>query len=127
VVDDAPTALKMVQKALTLAGAEVHTATNGFTALKMMKSKLYTLVIMDIQMPVMDGFESVRQLRAWECGPHGDGRRQYIVGASASPPDDDIRRYACDVGMDEFTEKPFDFNDLVQRVRMLHAAATANS
>jgi CheY-like chemotaxis protein len=122
VVDDAPTALKMVQKALVQAGAEVHTATNGFTGLKMMKSKLYTLVIMDIQMPVMDGFEAVRQLRAWERGAHGDGMHQYIIGASASPPDDDTSKDAIDVGMDEFCAKPFVFHDLVQKVRKLHVS-----
>jgi signal transduction histidine kinase/ActR/RegA family two-component response regulator len=122
VVDDAPTALKMVQKALVQAGAEVNTATNGFTALKMMKSNLYTLVIMDIQMPVMDGFEAVRQLRAWERGPQGGGMHQYIIGASASPPGDDTSKYAIDVGMDEFCAKPFVFHDLVQKVRMLHAS-----
>jgi CheY-like chemotaxis protein len=116
VVDDAPTTIKVMERALIQMGADVHTSTNGFTALKMMKSKLYTLVIMDIQMPVMDGFEAVRQLRAWERGAHGDGMHQYIIGASASP-DEGTRKDALDVGMDEFGVKPLDFIDIVRRVR----------
>jgi CheY-like chemotaxis protein len=120
VVDDAPTTIKVMERALVQMGADVHTATNGFTALKMMKSNLYTLVIMDIQMPVMDGFEAVRQLRAWERGPQGGGMHQYIIGASASP-DEATRRDALDVGMDEFGVKPLHLPSIVRKCQELYS------
>jgi signal transduction histidine kinase len=53
VVDDSPTTLKVLSRAIKQAGAVVDTATNGFAALKLMKTTIYTAVIMDIQMPIM--------------------------------------------------------------------------
>jgi signal transduction histidine kinase len=53
IVDDSPTVLKVLARAIKQAGAEVEQATNGFSALKLMKTKKYTAVIMDIQMPIM--------------------------------------------------------------------------
>ena len=46
---------------------QVHTATNGEEGLKEMKKRVYDAVFTDIVMPVMDGYESVRQFRQWEA------------------------------------------------------------
>jgi signal transduction histidine kinase len=53
IVDDSPTVLKVLARAIKQAGAVVEQATNGFSALKLMRTKKYTAVIMDIQMPIM--------------------------------------------------------------------------
>lgn len=120
VVDDSLTSLKTVQRALTQSGSLVQTASDGFTALKLMKTTLYSVVIMDIQMPIMDGLESVRQLRAWEKGADGDGRHQYVIGATACL-DDGTRQEALEVGMDEIVGKPFVFSDIINRLHVVHS------
>jgi signal transduction histidine kinase/ActR/RegA family two-component response regulator len=120
VVDDSPPSLKTVQRALSQSGSVVQTASDGFTALKLMKSTLYTVVIMDIQMPIMDGLESVRQLRAWEKGSEGDGKHQYVIGATACM-DDDTRQEALEVGMDEVVGKPFVFSEIISHLHVVHS------
>jgi CheY-like chemotaxis protein len=91
------------------------------TALKMMKQNLYTMVVMDVQMPVMDGIESVRQLREWERSEEGDGGHQYIISASASP--DEITRGNCfSAGTDTFMLKPLVFSELLSCIKSQHCA-----
>jgi signal transduction histidine kinase/CheY-like chemotaxis protein len=119
VVDDNGPALKLLIKALKQEGANVDYATDGYSALTMMKKSLYTMVIMDIQMPIMDGVESVRQLREWERSIDGDGRRQYVYGTSANP-DEEISENCLGVGMDEFVLKPLSFPTLANKLRSLH-------
>ena len=120
IVDDAPPVLKLVGRVLSQEGCVVHTAADGFRALTMMKERLYTLVIMDIQMPLMDGIESVRELREWESVSTNDRSQQYILGASANP-DEDTKNEAIAVGMNEFTTKPVSLSKLVSLIRGLHS------
>jgi CheY-like chemotaxis protein/signal transduction histidine kinase len=120
-VDDAAVNLKILNRAILSAGAEVVTARDGLSALQLMKRNLYTAVIMDIQMPIMDGVESVRQLRAWEKrGASGSTTRQYVIGASATT-DEDIRDEALAVGMDSFVVKPMNISDLIKQLGDLNA------
>ena len=77
------------------------------------------MVVMDIQMPVMDGIESVRQLREWERSIEGDGRHQFVCGASANP-DEGTRESCLAIEMDEFVVKPMSFPALVSKLRSLH-------
>jgi CheY-like chemotaxis protein/signal transduction histidine kinase len=120
IVDDSPPVLKLVGRVLNQEGCLVHTAADGFRALQMMKERLYTLVIMDIQMPVMDGIESVRQLREWEGTIAKDHCHQYILGASANP-DEGTKKEAINAGMNEFTTKPVSLSKLVSVIRGLHS------
>ena len=118
-VDDSAPILKLLIKALKQEGAVVEFASDGYSALTMMKLSLYTMVVMDVQMPVMDGIESVRQLRGWESSEEGDGNHQFIYGASANP--DEATRQSCmEAGMDEFVVKPIPFPVLVSKLRSLH-------
>ena len=116
-VDSSFPTIKMLGRAIRNNGVVVESATDGYAALKMMKNKLYTMVIMDIQMPVMDGMESVRLLREFERSPAGDDAHQFIYGASASP---DAAEECIDVGMDVFVSKPLDINRMMDVLRSLH-------
>jgi len=81
----------------------VETAENGKIAVEKFISDRYDLVLMDIQMPVMDGYAAVRTIRAWEV----EHRRPAtpILALTASTLDDDIRR-AFDVGCNTHIAKP---------------------
>jgi signal transduction histidine kinase/CheY-like chemotaxis protein len=120
-VDDSATTLKVLARAIRHSGVTVDTAVDGFSALKMMKSKFYTVVIMDIQMPIMDGLESVSQLRAWEKAG-GRQETQYVIGASACTLEDTAAD-ALRVGMNEFTPKPVDVPIILGKVKNLHDRA----
>lgn len=64
VVDDNPTDLSRLESLLKAAGHQVVTADNGKTALDLIKSNKPDIVLMDINMPVMDGFATTRALKA---------------------------------------------------------------
>lgn len=76
-------------------------AENGFVAIEKLKSKHFDLVLMDIQMPVMDGYESTRAIRSTEAIAHIP---IVAVTANASPAE---RQKCIDLGMNECVSKPF--------------------
>jgi len=109
VVEDSVVISKATSRMLKKAGYEVDVAENGAIGLEKMKAKDYSTVVMDLQMPVMDGLEATRRLRAYEKSEEfeSSGKRpQFIIGASANGADD-VMRDALASGMDFFIEKPF--------------------
>jgi CheY-like chemotaxis protein len=113
-VDDSAPNLTLLTRAFQQEGLQVHTASDGVSALKRMQEGVYTLVLLDIQMPIMDGIECVKQLREWEnksnCPP---SKIQYIVGTSASSI---AAMDATACGMDDFTMKPFEVKLVTEKV-----------
>ncbi|HEX3437213.1 MAG TPA: response regulator [Pseudacidobacterium sp.] len=72
IVDDSSVMRKIVERALRQAGlslSKVHEASSGVEALDVLKSERVHLILSDINMPVMDGLEFLRQLRAQELAP----------------------------------------------------------
>ena len=82
-------------------GCVVEVASDGREALAMLQEESYDVVFMDCHMPVMDGFEATRAIRALE----GDVARVPIIAMTASAMQDDRRR-CLDAGMDDFIAKP---------------------
>jgi CheY-like chemotaxis protein len=132
VVDDSVVIAKSTKRMLMNAGYKVDVADNGAIGLEMMKEKVYTIVIMDLQMPVMDGLEATRRIRVYE----GDAelqisevrssvRSQFIIGASANGADD-VMRDALESGMDVFVEKPFSVSILAECQRQAKREAPDN-
>lgn len=94
-------------------GCQVDVAVNGIEALKKTAVSQYELILMDVQMPEMDGFAATRAIRAAERE-----RRTPIVAMTANVFDQD--RDACaEAGMDGFLAKPIDFAQLRQTVQEL--------
>jgi signal transduction histidine kinase/DNA-binding response OmpR family regulator len=105
-VEDNPVNREIGVSILRSAGARVDTADNGAAGVDAVRSGQYDLVLMDCQMPVMDGYEATRQLRR-------EGLTLPIVAmtASALPAD---RRRALEVGMNDHVAKPIDIKELFQ-------------
>ena len=93
---------------LELFGCRVDAANNGQQCLDKLNSKNYDLVLMDCQMPVMDGYEATRRIRQME-----DVTRQHIpiIAVTANAMESD-RKVCLNAGMDGFLSKPFDMEGL---------------
>jgi PAS domain S-box-containing protein len=100
--EDNPVNRELAQDLLQMAGLVVDTAEDGKLAVEMALSRPYDLVLMDVQMPLMDGMEATRAIRAQ---PISTERRLPIIAMTANAFLDD--RQAClDAGMDDHVAKP---------------------
>jgi PAS domain S-box-containing protein len=102
---------KISKVTLEKSGCRLDVANNGKEGLEKYKQNPYDLVLMDIQMPVMDGLESTRKIREFEK-KRGD-RHSYIVALTANAMEAD-RKKALEAGMDGFIAKPFSPKELMK-------------
>jgi signal transduction histidine kinase/ActR/RegA family two-component response regulator len=94
-------------------------AVNGLEAVDKFKAKPYDLILMDCQMPEMDGFQATREIRALE----GDERRVPIVAMTANAMQGDRER-CLEAGMDDYLSKPVAILDLKQALQRWLPAAS---
>ncbi len=92
-------------------GASIDVAVNGVEAVEMASSTDYDLILMDIQMPRMDGYEACRQIRALD----NHYARVPIIAMTAHAQEND-RNKSIEAGMDQHITKPFDPDKLVKMV-----------
>ena len=117
VVDDSDDIREMVKFVLDTRGYRVTLAENGQEAVKMAQAQCPDLILMDLSMPVLDGFGAVRGIRGMEemCDVP-------IIAISAHNTKDH-RAKAFDVGFNDFLTKPIDFVHLVDVVHHFLEAA----
>ena len=115
VAEDTPDNQALVKRVLRSAGYRVDIAANGQEALALCSRHRYDLILMDLQMPVMDGFEAAVAIRASESGP-----RMPIIAFSALPLPE-YRDRCLTLGMDEYIQKPFDEKVFLEAVARLTA------
>ncbi len=101
VADDDPDILSIVSMSLEASGYTVHKATNGREAVDLAREHHPDLVLMDMMMPVVSGYEAVQEIKADD-----DIKDITIVGLSAKAMAADMER-ASDVGIDGYITKPF--------------------
>src|SRR5512138_2006084 len=115
VVDDDPSNRSLMQILLTREGYLVTVAANGLEAYNFIKHQKFDIVFMDLYMPVMDGIEASRCIRAWENG----GQHTFIVALTASYlPDKGQKLF--EAGIDNYISKPFELEHIH---RMLNYSA----
>jgi CheY-like chemotaxis protein len=107
VVDDNPTNLYLMETILQSIGLPYMTAANGRDALEKTREFRFDLIFMDIQMPVMDGYTAIREIRRLESAA-----TTQIIALTASALQEDIER-ALGAGSTGFLAKPFERNQLL--------------
>jgi len=108
IVDDDLSIIKFLRANLEARDYETLTAMDGAEALRTIERELPTLVILDIMMPKVDGFEVCRRLREWSQIP-------IIVLSARGDEQDKVK--CLDLGADDYISKPFGVSELLARVR----------
>lgn len=111
IVDDEIGVRDLLTDSLQISGYEVSQAENGLEALKVIKTKKPDLVIIDINMPVMNGFELVEKMRE-------SGDKTPVLMLSARSDQFDINR-GLRAGADDYVTKPFGLEELTLRVKAI--------
>jgi signal transduction histidine kinase/DNA-binding response OmpR family regulator len=124
-VEDNPVNLMVGQRLLGVLGTDCDTASNGEEALLRMSASRYDLVLMDCQMPVMDGYNATRRWRELERDA-GDGRHLPIIAMTANAMAGD-RQKCLDAGMDDYLAKPVTRAELERSLHRWWHAGTAPS
>ncbi len=108
--EDNPVNQKVASILLRKRGFEVEVVDNGAEALVALAKRRFSLVFMDVQMPVMDGYEAVRRIRLGEDGVLEPNVPIVALTAHAMKGD---RQRCIDAGMDDYLAKPIDQKELV--------------
>lgn len=112
-VDDEDDLRTLVQCQLSLEGYAVEVAPDGLTAIEMLESSSYDLVLLDLHMPGMDGAEVMQQLRQRNLNP----KVVILTGDNPAEAGAKCRRF----GVEGYLTKPFHFSDLAATIN--HAVA----
>jgi signal transduction histidine kinase/CheY-like chemotaxis protein len=120
VVEDNLVNQKVALKLLEKLGYPAEAVNNGEEAVQTILRTHFSLVLMDCQMPVMDGFEATRQVRLQESG-----RRTPIIALTARALQSD-EELCLRCGMDGFVTKPVDLQKLTEVLEQWHSAAVCN-
>lgn len=112
--EDNSISTKVIRGMLGKLNLEPDTASNGEEALQAMKTKHYDLVLMDCEMPILDGFSATQQLRAWETA--NQRPRTPVVALTAHILNEHKERARL-AGMDGHMAKPVELSQLRELVQ----------
>jgi chemosensory pili system protein ChpA (sensor histidine kinase/response regulator) len=113
VVDDSLTVRKITDRLLTREGYRVLVAKDGVEALEKLRDQLPDVVITDVEMPRMDGFDLVRNVRS------DDHLKSLPVIMITSRTAEKHRQHASDIGVDVFLGKPYEEGELLRHIAAL--------
>lgn len=108
VVDDEPRMIGFIRMNLELEGHQVIEASSGIDALELIRTKLPDVVLLDVMMPDLDGFETLRMLREFSSIP--------VIMLTAKGEEND-KVYGLELGADDYVTKPFGPRELSSRIK----------
>jgi signal transduction histidine kinase len=112
VVDDEPTNIVLLSRYLQNDEFTFITAVNGVDALEKTRSEMPDLLLLDLNMPAMDGFDVLREIRQDSNVAHIP-----VIILTAARSDPMMIQHSLNLGADDFVSKPFDRRDLLARIR----------
>ncbi|MBU1636175.1 response regulator [bacterium] len=121
VVEDNPVNQKLATRMLEKAGHRVRVAENGKAALAALRERRCDLILMDCQMPVMDGYEATAEIRRGKVAPDIP-----IIGLTANALQGD-RATCLEAGMNDYLQKPYKPAELLAKVNQWAAAQACES
>lgn len=110
IVDDEPTMRRLLEHLLSQQGYTLFLAKDGEEAIKLARSESPDLILLDVRMPRMDGFEAARRIR------EDKSFASVPILFLTAHQDSEDKREGFNVGADDFIVKPFDSDELVARV-----------
>src|SRR3712207_3714561 len=111
IADDDPYIRQLLELALSEAGYEVTSAIDGYELVRLAQDRPPSLILVDLAMPRMDGYEAIRQLR-------NDTRTAHVpmlILTARTDAKDVVTGF--ETGADDYIAKPFDLNELLARVK----------
>jgi len=109
-VEDNPVNREVATGMLNVLQCQVHEVANGRDAVEIVRRQKFDLILMDCEMPVMDGYAATQAIREWESDvPDNDHMPIVALTAHALPED---RKRCLAIGMDDFLSKPFSMDNL---------------
>ena len=120
IVEDEESILMSLEFLLTQEGYSVSTAQDGAAALDAAANRTPDLVLLDVMLPHMDGFEVCRQMRA-----NPELRNTRIMMVTARGRDSEVE-HGLALGADDFLTKPFSTRELMEKIRALLAASRSD-
>jgi len=110
IVDDDPKSLKLTRDLLSVVGYTIIEATDGKKAVELARSRKPDLILMDIHMPIMDGFAAIRMIKA-----ETTTRNIPVIAITASIMKSDIEK-VVQAGYNGYIAKPIDIKELLKKV-----------
>ncbi|MCF6360308.1 MAG: response regulator [Cyclobacteriaceae bacterium] len=112
IAEDSSVILNLTKKILMQQNFEIVTVKNGQAVLDQLKSNTFDLILMDINMPILDGMETTRKIRAMDDSAIANLPIFAITGNASNYSIDEFKA----VGINEYLQKPLDFDRLVTLV-----------
>jgi len=118
IVDDDPTNREVQVRRMQWAGYQVITAANGLEGVKFARSEHPSLILMDMSLPMLDGWQATRQLKALP-----ETSTIPIIALTAHAMIED-RKKSLEAGCDDYETKPIDFTRLLAKIQVLLSKST---
>ena len=119
IVEDEPSLMSFIEKGLTQSGYAVETANNGTKGLELAASDSFDLILLDLMLPGMNGFDVIKNLRSLDI-------RTPIFILSALTSTDQVVK-ALDLGAVDYIKKPFEWEELLARIRVIQKKSIGGS
>lgn len=115
IAEDSSVIQNLTRKILQSQNFEIYSAKNGKQVIDMIKKNDYNIILMDINMPVMDGMECTRQIRSMEDKSKANIPIVAITGNAMNYSLDEFK----ETGINDYLQKPLNFDALVEVVKSL--------